>query len=288
VKAEILEQVGRRVRERRTGLGWSQRELAQRAALSVRFLGQLEHGAGNISLGRFAAVADALGVDMVTLLRPTPTSGPAHVALLGLRGAGKSTIGKRLARELGVPFVELDDWVARAASLSLAELFQLHGEAYYLRLTRETLRRFLAEAPSSVVATGGSIVHDREAVRLLSEHTLTVWLKARPEDHWNRVVRQGDRRPMAEHPQAFAELQALLAAREPLYAAARLTVDTSAMGIDGAVSHIRAAARSLVTSATVGHDDSERPPDPRPGGVRRLGGDAGRAEQRPSRRAPRP
>jgi XRE family aerobic/anaerobic benzoate catabolism transcriptional regulator len=235
------------VRARRERLGWSQRELAERAHLSVRFLAQLEHGQGNISLARFAAVADALGVELVDLLRaPGPELARArHVALLGLRGAGKSTIGARLARALGVPFVELDNLVAGAAGLGLTELFMLHGEAYYRRLTRRTLRRFLADAPPSVLATGGSIVHDREALRALQERTVTVWLRARPEDHWNRVIQQGDRRPMAGSPHAYAELCALLAAREPLYASAQVTVDTTAEGVDGAVRAIRAAVKEV-------------------------------------------
>jgi len=241
----VLVDVGANVRARRVALGWSQRELAARADLSVRFLAQLEKGQGNISLARFAAVAQALGVEMADLLRPLRprprTETRRHIALLGLRGAGKSTVGKKLAARLQRPFVELDDLVARAAGLSLAELFELHGEAYYRRLSRATLRRFLAEAPPSVLATGGSLVHDREALRLLDAQALTVWLRATPEDHWNRVIQQGDRRPMAENPHAFAELRALLAAREPLYATAQVTVDTSSTGVDGAVQAIRDA-----------------------------------------------
>lgn len=238
----VLVDVGANVRARRVALGWSQRELAARADLSVRFLAQLEKGQGNISLARFAAVAQALGVDMADLLRPRPrTETRRHIALLGLRGAGKSTVGKKLAARLQRPFVELDDLVARAAGLSLSELFELHGEAYYRRLSRETLRRFLAEAAPAILATGGSLVNDREALRLLDTQALTVWLRATPEDHWNRVIQQGDRRPMAENPHAFAELRALLAAREPLYATAQVTVDTSASGVDGAVQAIRDA-----------------------------------------------
>src|SRR5262249_26049155 len=138
----LLLEVGRRVRALREGLGWTQRELATRAGLSVRFLPQREHGEGTISLARFADVATALGVAPAGLLSATPpprlAEGPRVVALIGLRGAGKSTIGRRLARRLGVPFVELDDLVAEAAGLTLAEVFELHGEGYYRRLDPET------------------------------------------------------------------------------------------------------------------------------------------------------
>lgn len=248
VKAKLLQEVGKRIRTRRETLGWTQRQLADTSGLSLRFLAQLERGMGNISLARFAEVANALGVPPATLLGDSSFNGAKKrgpvVALLGLRGAGKTTIGRRLAAKLSascgedVPFVELDERIESVAGLTLSEMFQLHGEAYYRRLERETLRLFLDETPAAVLATGGSIVNDRESYRLLRERTETVWLKARPEDHWDRVIKQGDQRPMAENPHAFAELRALLVAREPLYAAARWTVDTSVTTVDGAVEHI--------------------------------------------------
>jgi XRE family transcriptional regulator, aerobic/anaerobic benzoate catabolism transcriptional regulator len=246
VRNELLERVGKRVRTKREALGWTQRQLAERSKLSVRFLAQLEHGDGNISLARFADVATALGLEPTDLLAANgpakrPVDAGPMIALLGLRGAGKSTVGPRLARRLEVPFFELDDLVMRSAGLSLAELFELHGEAYYRRLERETLRRFISETPAAVLATGGSIVNDRETFAMLRERATTVWLRARPEDHWNRVIQQGDRRPMAEHPHAFAELCALLKAREPLYATAHHVVDTVATGVEGAVDQIAGA-----------------------------------------------
>jgi XRE family aerobic/anaerobic benzoate catabolism transcriptional regulator len=240
-----LETLGERVRKRREALGLTQRQLAVRAELSLRFLAQLEAGEGNISLLRFAQLARALGLSASALLHeaegpdaePIPAPGPV-VALVGLRGAGKSTIGKRLARQLRVPLVELDARIEQAAGLKLSQIFELHGEAYYRRLERETLRRVLEETPALVIATGGSIVNDRETWRLLRERSTTVWLRARPEDHWNRVVEQGDQRPMAQNPHAFAELRALLAAREPLYATATHAVDTSQLGLEGTVAKI--------------------------------------------------
>jgi XRE family aerobic/anaerobic benzoate catabolism transcriptional regulator len=160
------------------------------------------------------------------------------VALVGLRGAGKSTIGKALAARLRVPFVELDALVEKDAGLSLSAIFSLHGEAYYRRLAREVLTRFLAEADAAVMATGGGVVTDRESFKLLMKRARTVWLQATPEDHWKRVLEQGDVRPSAASPHAQEELRALLKAREPLYAQAELAVDTSRLGIAGTVDEI--------------------------------------------------
>jgi XRE family aerobic/anaerobic benzoate catabolism transcriptional regulator len=245
----MLDVLGERVRRRREALGLTQRALAAKAGLSLRFLAQLEAGEGNISLKRFAELARALGVSAAALLAEAEGQGePAaapRVALVGLRGAGKSTVGARLAKRLGVPFVELDAEVEKAAELPLAQIFELHGEAYYRRLERETLRRVLAEHDAFVLATGGSIVGDRDTWRLLRERAVTVWLRAKPEDHWNRVIQQGDERPMRKNPHAFAELRALLTAREPLYATAHHTVDTSHLGVDGAVAAIRERVASV-------------------------------------------
>lgn len=144
-----------------------------------------------------------------------------------MRGAGKSAIGAALAKKLGRRFVELDQEIEAAAGLSLGDVFALHGEAYYRRVEREVLARVLAEPEATVLATGGSIVNDPATYAILRTRARTIWLRATAEDHWNRVVAQGDRRPMAENPHAFEELRALLAARTKLYARADETVDTS-------------------------------------------------------------
>jgi XRE family aerobic/anaerobic benzoate catabolism transcriptional regulator len=191
---------------------------------------QLEAGRGNISVRRLADVANALDTSPSALLA-SPVSQPRPViALLGLRGAGKTTIGRRLARRRRIPFVELDRRIEEEADLSLGEIFTLHGEDYYRRLEREVLQDVLNEGPM-VLATGGGLVESPQTFAALRQSAATVWLRARPEDHWNRVVRQGDRRPMANHPQAMADLRALLAAREPLYALADHTVETSSADI---------------------------------------------------------
>lgn len=164
--------------------------------------------------------------------------GGSVIALLGLRGAGKSAIGRKLGERMGLPFVELDELVEKAAGLSLAGIFALHGEAYYRRLAREVLARFLGEGEPAVLATGGSVVTDREAFRLLQKRCRTVWLQASPEDHWKRVLEQGDVRPSAASPHAQEELRALLKAREPLYAQAELRVDTTRLGLDASVEQL--------------------------------------------------
>lgn len=240
----LLDALGRRARTRRLEKGWTLRDLAERSGVSPRFLVQLESGRGNISVRRLADVARALETTPASLLADDDLPPPPVIALLGLRGAGKTTIGRRLARRLRVPFVELDRRIERAADLSLSEVFTLHGEEYYRRLERETLQDVLAERRPMVLATGGGIVASPETFARLRRAAVTVWLRARPEDHWNRVVRQGDRRPMADHPQAMADLRALLASREPLYAMAAHTVDTSGASVERVVEAIETSLRN--------------------------------------------
>ena len=228
---DVLEVVGRRVRLARAGRKWTIRELAERSGVSVRFLVQLEAGTANISVKRLADLADAFEIAPGDLLVDRGPEGPRVVALMGLRGAGKTSVGKQLARRLHVRFVELDRQIEKAADMSLSEVFSLYGEDYYRRLERETLSRVLAAGQAMVLATGGGIVASPDAYALLKKSAVTVWLRATPEDHWNRVVGQGDRRPMADHPQAMAELRTLLSAREPFYASADHTIDTSGRSV---------------------------------------------------------
>ena len=235
--ADLLAALGRRARAQRLARGWTLREVAERSGVSPRFLVQLESGQGNISVRRLADVALALETTPAALLAPD-SGPPAAIALLGLRGAGKTTIGRRLAKRRRVPFVELDKRIEQAADLSLGELFTLHGEDYYRRLEREVLQEVLREGKPMVLATGGGLVASAETFAMLRRAAITVWLRASPEDHWNRVVRQGDRRPMADHPQAMADLRSLLARREPLYALADHTVDTSSVTVDKVVDAI--------------------------------------------------
>jgi len=266
----LLGGVGSAIRRLREGRGLSRRALSDKSGVSERFLADLEGGSGNISVVRLAEVARALGTTASSLLGEAegttpPGPGPGllaglsrdelHeaerwlrarfgrgegplIALVGLRGAGKSTIGRALASKLSVPFFELDGLVEQAAGLSLPGIFSLHGEAYYRRLAREVLTRFLAETEEGVLATGGGLVLDREAWRLLQRRCRTVWLQATPDDHWQRVLAQGDERPSAASPHARDELRALLKVREPLYAQAEMAVDTSRSGVPGAVREV--------------------------------------------------
>jgi len=215
-----------RVRKLRKARGFTRAALAERSGLSVRFLARIEASEGNVSLVRLGHLAEALGTTPGELIRPEddPTG---VLALVGMRGAGKSTVGPILARRLSVPFVEMDAWIVEASGLPLDQIFELHGERYYRKLERETMERILDRERAAVIAAAGGVVNEPTTWRLLLERTTVVWLRARPEDHWSRVVGQGDRRPMADHPDAMAELRAMLSARQSRYAQAHVVVDTS-------------------------------------------------------------
>lgn len=232
-RTKLLRGLGAAVRARRGELGLTMRALAKSAGVSERFLAQLEAGEGNISVARLEDVAEALGTSGAELLaRASSARAPAAderrvIALVGLRGAGKSSIGAALAKKLGVRFVELDELIVREAQMTLSTIFEIHGERYYRGLEREVLRRVLDEGTPLVLATGGSIVTDPETWGLLRSRARTIWLKATPREHWDRVVTQGDVRPMRDRPRAMNELRQLLASREPLYREAEVVVDTS-------------------------------------------------------------
>ena len=240
-QSRLLGDIGARVRDRRSALGLTLKDVAERSGVSSRFLSDIEAGKGNISVARLADVARALNVPLAGLI---PSESNDHstrkpvIALVGLRGAGKSTIGQALAKHLGVSFVEIDALIEKEANLSLAELFSLHGEAYYKRLAYGLLQKLIANEEPIVIATGGSVVTDPESWQLLKRRTHTVWLKATPEDHWKRVLGQGDTRPMENRASAMAELRSILGIRAALYAEAEQTVDTSSVRVREAVKTI--------------------------------------------------
>ena len=235
----ILKKIGRAVRDRREAEGFTRQRLAQVSGVSIRFLNDVEQGKANLSVLKLHALAEALKTPMEALLSlPLESARPLQISLLGIRGAGKTTIGRRLAGRIGVTFVELDRKIEEKASLSLSEIFALHGEDYYRRLERPVLEDVLAEGKGCVIATGGGIVTSPETFALLKAQTTTIWLRASANDHWNRVLQQGDRRPMKGHPQAMAELRRLLTTRKRLYGTARHTIDTSALTTDQVVTEV--------------------------------------------------
>ena len=231
----LLAEVGRRVRERRKEREMTLKELAKSAGLSERFVSDLEAGRANISVMNLAGVAQALELPIGAFFAPVEQG---VVALLGLRGAGKSTVGKALASRLGVPFFELDRLVEQEAGMSLTEIFTIHGEEYFRQLELQALQRFLGAHEKAVLATGGGLVTSPDAFRLLLERTRTVWLKATPKEHWARVVGQGDLRPMQNRPAARAELQRRLREREPLYGQAQRVVTTSGRTVSDVVAEL--------------------------------------------------
>ena len=272
-------EVGRRLKARRHALGWTLKTLASSSGVSERYLILAEQGEANLSLVKLRAVCGSLGLPLTTLLSEgargeldgllasrTPSElaeiadwvrrrygAPRRplVALLGVRGAGKSTIGRALSRRLNRAFVELDARIEQAADLRLSEIFAVHGEGYYRRLEHQALVELTLSGDAAVLATGGSIVTDPENFSRLRESAVTVWLRATPEDHWDRVLQQGDRRPMRDHPQALAELRALLAAREPLYRQADVCVETTGRAPAEVVEEIATALAALEPHARV-------------------------------------
>lgn len=236
------------MRQRREARGWTRRELAQHTGISERFLAEVERGAANPSLLRLLELAQALGMGLADLLEGAASAGRRMVALLGLRGAGKSSVGPLLAERLGRPFLELDRRIEAATGLSLEELFQFHGEAYFRRAEHDALRTAATDHPDCVLAVGGGVVTDPASMELLRSVATTVWLQAAPRDHWERVVAQGDLRPMADNDRAFQDLCRILAEREPLYRRADLTVATGGRTVAAVADEIadRLARREAV------------------------------------------
>jgi XRE family transcriptional regulator, aerobic/anaerobic benzoate catabolism transcriptional regulator len=262
-----LAELGARVRAWRARRGMTRKQLATDSGLSERFLADVEGGKGNVSINSLEAAARALNITILDLLQDGPRPALARVqallgrlddaqldlayamlaanfgagdergrekriALIGLRGAGKSTLGAQLAAQRGVPFVELDREIEREAGTSMNEILLLHGQAGYRRYERRALFRIAEEHAGGVVmTTGGSIVSERETFDLLQSRFYCVWLKASPEEHMSRVVAQGDMRPFdatrGPSGEAMDDLRRILASREALYARADAVVDTA-------------------------------------------------------------
>jgi XRE family aerobic/anaerobic benzoate catabolism transcriptional regulator len=280
----FLEQLGQRVRTTRALRGMSRKVLAKVSGISERYIAQLESGKGNVSIVLLRRVSDAMGAHLEDLL-PSPDPTPdwqmfrdllrkatpaqiaqakdilaghgasthraptfAGIALIGLRGAGKTTLGRILAKKLGWSFVELNKEIETQNGLSVAEIIALYGQEGFRRMEQAALGQLLARKELMVLATGGGIVSEPLTFDLILSSFYTIWLKAEPEEHMARVRRQGDLRPMADDRSAMAELRNILVSREPLYARASAVVDTAGLSVEGA------AARLSDAVAPVLHD----------------------------------
>ena len=244
-ESAYLARLGERVRAWRTSHRTTRKVLAQTSGVSERYLAQLEAGRGNISVLLLRRVARAMRVSVEELVREEGAARSARVALIGLRGAGKSTLGAKLAQALGVPFVELDREVEKEAGAKLGEVFALYGQDAFRRFERRALERVLDENERAVIATGGGLVTDPSTYELLLERCFCVWLKASPQEHMSRVVAQGDMRPFSGRLQgrsaALEEIRRLLADRERAYARAPLALDTSGRTVRQTLQELRKA-----------------------------------------------
>lgn len=239
LESDFLTQLGERVRAWRAEHATTRRALAAASGVSERFLAQLEAGQGNISVLRLRALARAMSVPLESLVRE---SGKKElIALVGLRGAGKSTLGAKLAESLKAPFVELDKEVEREAGAALGEVFAMYGQDAFRRFERRALDRVLAQHQRAVIAAGGGLVTDADTYRLLLERCFCVWLKTRPEEHMARVIAQGDMRPFKGRSAALDEIRKLLEDREQLYSRADATLDTSGRTARQSLAELRKA-----------------------------------------------
>ncbi|HWC93157.1 MAG TPA: helix-turn-helix transcriptional regulator [Pseudolabrys sp.] len=259
-----LRRLGERVRTLRNQRGMSRKALAQHAKVSERYLAQLETGKGNGSIVLLRRISRAIGMPVTQLVNegaepaldlvllsqflerlpakaladarelllrhfsePSDDLRKARIALIGLRGGGKSTLGRLLAARLDVPFIELDREVERRSGASLSEIFDMFGQETFRRAEREALESVLRQHRAFVMATSGSIVTEPGTLELLLASCFTVWLRAEPDEHMKRVMEQGDMRPMAHSARAMEDLIAILKSREPLYAKAAAELVTS-------------------------------------------------------------
>ena len=232
-----LSLLGDRVRAWRSENDMTRKELSAASGVSERYLAQLEAGEGNISVLLLRKVARAMGVTVESLVREEAQQQKC-IALLGLRGAGKSTLGARLAGLLKVPFVELDREVEKEAGAELGEVFAMYGQDAFRRFERRALERVLAQNDRAVIATGGSLVTDAGTYKMLLERCVCVWLKASPEEHMARVIAQGDMRPFKGRSAALDEIRQLLSDRDRLYGRADLVLDTSGRSARSSLSQL--------------------------------------------------
>ncbi|HTT48017.1 MAG TPA: helix-turn-helix transcriptional regulator [Pseudolabrys sp.] len=257
-----LHRMGERVRNLRHQRGITRKALAQHAKVSERYLAQLEVGRGNISIVLLRRIARAIGLPVTQLVHEgaeppldlvlltqflerlppeklvearklvtehfsSPAEDRRRIALIGLRGGGKSTLGRMLAERIDVPFIELDREIERRSGASLSEIFDMFGQETFRRAEREALDDVLRRHKHFVIATSGSIVTEPGTLELLLSSCFTVWVRAEPDEHMRRVMAQGDMRPMANNVRAMEDLVSILKSREPLYAKAEAVLVTT-------------------------------------------------------------
>ncbi|MEY4695041.1 MAG: hypothetical protein RLZZ95_1490 [Pseudomonadota bacterium] len=243
-KHPYLVALGERVRLLRARRGLSRKAAAARAQVSERHWANLESGTGNASILVLLQVAKALQCGLVTLLEEAPAAGSMrrqHIALIGLRGAGKSTLGQRLAQELGYVFVELSRVIEQLAGCSISEIHGLYGPQAYRRYERRALEDSLAQHPHAVLATPGGLVSEETTFNMMLAQCFTIWLQATPEDHMARVLAQGDTRPIAASTEAMQDLRRILNNRSPFYAKADVHFDTSAQPLEDSFQALKKA-----------------------------------------------
>lgn len=270
---DLLEAVGTRALKLRKQRRLSRRELSQRSDISMRYLAQLESGEGNISLALLGKLACALEVPLLAFLTddwkddqqladflaaferadvsrrrqaieflkcaPDSSQKEQRVCLLGLRGAGKSTLGKLVARDFGVPFLELNCEIEAAAGMPLGEIIAFYGQDGFRKLEAETLQGLVETQSRAVIAVAGGIVDDAAGFEHLLKSCHTVWVKASPVEHMERVMKQGDLRPMAGNPEAMAQLRGILTAREDSYRRSDHELDTSGKSVDVSLAELQ-------------------------------------------------
>jgi XRE family transcriptional regulator, aerobic/anaerobic benzoate catabolism transcriptional regulator len=283
--AAWLAGIGVEVRRNRAKCGMTRRQLAIASHTSERYLAQIESGAGNPSVTVLRAIAQALELPTSALLGEPSGRTAAHaavldliarlpeqdlpelteligsrvarsdradrgrrVALIGLRGAGKSTLGRMLARHLGWPFLELDRLIEKDYGASIPDMIEMSGTATFRRLERAALDRVIAGHQAAVITTAGGIVSDPESYALLLRRSHTIWIKARPQDHMSRVMAQGDFRPMAQNRAAMGDLVAILDARRADYARAEAELDTSADAVERSFAKLLRIVTNLLGS----------------------------------------
>ncbi len=262
---EYLRALGEHIRDLRVRRGMTRAILARDSGVSLRYLAQLESGKGNISILRLRQVAQAMAMPLEEIVRVGPEQAaeltllaqflarlsPAQlaqagnllrgtfeksgrrqrIALVGLRGAGKTSLGRLLAEQLKLPFIELDKVVEQTAGMPLSEVFALYGQAAYRRYERRALEALLETQDRFVLSTGGSISTEPATFDELLTACFTVWIKASPAEHMARVVAQGDRRPMGDNREAMQDLERILVGREPMYRKADVTLNTSGLDL---------------------------------------------------------